>query len=52
MARSGWMARSPHEGVCPLCGEQLGGGNQRTNPLSKWRRDWAHQACVLAERGE
>ncbi len=52
MARPDWMSKHPLDGTCPLCPEQLGGGNQRTNPLVKWRRKWAHQACVLAERGE
>lgn len=52
MARKGWMSTGPLEEACPLCDEQLGGGNQRTNPLVKWRGRWAHQACVAIEKGE
>lgn len=49
---AGHYGSHPLEGTCCLCDEPLGGGNQRTNPLTKWRKRWAHQRCVLAERGE
>lgn len=52
MGRKGWMNAGPLEGTCVLCDQPLGGGNQKTNPLVKWRRQWAHRRCVLLERGE
>lgn len=50
--RRGWVASHPLAGTCPLCDEPLGGGNQRTNPLVKWRRQWAHRRCVELRIGE
>lgn len=52
MTPKGWMSSGPIEEACPLCDEQIGGGNQRTNPLIKWRGRWAHQSCVANEKGE
>jgi hypothetical protein len=48
----GWMGTHPLDGTCAICDLPLGGGNQRTNPLVKWRRKWAHRDCILRERGE
>lgn len=45
-------AEHPLDGTCVLCDKPLGGGNQHTNPLTKRRNGWAHQACVMRERGE
>lgn len=50
--RKGWVGAGPLEDSCPLCDNPLGGGNQKTNPLVKWRRKWAHKGCVERERGE
>lgn len=50
--RKSWMNAGPLEGTCPLCDAPLGGGNQKTNPLVKWRRRWAHRRCVELQTGE
>lgn len=42
----------PLDGTCPICDDELGGGNQRTNPLVRWRGMWAHRGCAETERGE
>lgn len=42
----------PLEGTCPLCDNALGRHDPNTNPLTKWRDEWAHQACVFERRGE
>jgi hypothetical protein len=52
LARKGWVSPGPLEDACPLCDNPLGAHHPTRNPLTKWRKRWAHKLCVLREKGE